>query len=193
MSRGRRLTRAFFAQPTEDLARALLGCTLVHRTDEGVTAGRIVETEAYFSEGDAASHSHRGETARNRSMFGAPGTAYVYLIYGVHHCFNVVSAPRGTGEAVLLRAPEPVEGLELMRDRRGGVPDRRLCDGPGKLVQALGVCRTEDGRDLVRGTLGIWGPGSEHLEVSRGPRIGITKAENLLQRYWLADSIWVSR
>lgn len=195
MSRGRRLTRAFFKQPTDELARALLGCTLVHRTPAGVAAGRIVETEAYFGANDAASHSFNGETPRNRSMFGLPGTAYVYLIYGVHHCLNVVSAPRGVGEAVLLRALEPLEGIELMRERRAGVADRRLCDGPGKLVQALGVTRREDGADFARGALSLWesASGVQGAEIACGPRIGIRKAADLPLRFWLADCPWVSR
>lgn len=199
MSGGRRLTRSFFSAPTVEVARRLVGCCLVRRCAKGVVAGRIVETEAYLSEGDSASHSHRGESARNRSMFGRPGTAYVYLIYGVHHCLNVVTAQQGVGEAVLLRALEPLEGLELMSTRRRGRPERELCDGPGKLVQAFGLGLGHDGLDLCRGELGIWAP--EHFgawdasttELTAGPRVGISKAAELPLRFTLAGSPWLSR
>ena len=191
-ARGRRLGRSFFQAETEELARALLGQVLVHESAEGLVAGRIVETEAYLAAGDPASHSHRGETRRNRSMFGRPGTAYVYLIYGMHRCLNVVSAPVGGGEAVLLRALEPLEGVELMRARRGAVKDRDLCNGPGKLVQALGLGAEHDGADLCRGALGLWAPGGSDGElgaarqVLSGPRIGISNAVDLPLRFRLA-------
>ena len=199
MSGGRRLTRSFFRAPTVELARALVGCCLVRRSAQGIVAGRIVETEAYLSEGDPASHSHRGPTARNRAMFARPGTAYVYLIYGMHHCLNVVTAEEGVGEAVLVRALEPLAGEELMRARRGGVARRELCSGPGKLAQALGLTREHDGLDLCRGELGIWGPSrfgdwdAGAAGVLAGPRIGITKAADSPLRFRLAGSPWVSR
>jgi DNA-3-methyladenine glycosylase len=195
VKRGQRLGRGFFEQPTVELAKALIGCWLVHRTDEGVAAGRVVETEAYLATEDDASHSSAGETARNRAMFGTPGKAYVYMIYGVHHCLNVVSAERGVGEAILLRALEPLEGLDLMRARRGGVGDRGLCSGPGKLVQALGVTREQDGGDFTQGPLGLWAPAKEGTldEIAKGPRIGIRKAASLPLRFWIAHSPWASR
>ena len=194
----RRLSRAFFDAPTVDLARALIGCCVVHETSVGRTAGRIVETEAYLAEGDPASHSHRGETARNRSMFGPPGTAYVYLIYGVHRCLNVVSAPTGVGEAVLLRALEPLDGLEEMRARRGAGDARRLCDGPGKLVEALGLGLEHDGLSLREGALQLWTPESYEghdadAEIRVCERIGIRKAAELPLRFCLDGSPWLSR
>jgi len=192
---GRRLGRGFFRRPTEELARALIGCVLVARERGRIVAGRIVETEAYLSAGDPASHSHRGPTDRNRSMFAGPGRAYVYLSYGVHHCLNVVSGPAGVGEAVLLRALEPLEGLEVMRARRGGVRDRDLCRGPGRLTQALGLNLEHDGLDLCRGPLGLWPAEAPPppAAVVVGPRVGISKAMELPLRFTLAGSRWVSR
>ena len=190
--RGRRLGRGFFEAPTEELARELVGRVLVRRQPEGTLVGRIVETEAYLAEGDPASHSHRGPTPRNRSMFGRPGTAYVYLIYGMHHCLNVVSAEAGRGEAVLIRALEPLEGLEAMRRRRGGVRDRDLCRGPGRLAQALGLTREHDGVDLCRGDLGIWSGGEERPELRATPRIGIRQAAELPLRFLIPECSWVS-
>ncbi len=201
MSRARRLPRSFFlGRGTEEVARALIGCCLAHETHQGLAVGRIVEAEAYLSEEDAASHSRNGATDRNRAMFGPPGTAYVYLIYGVHHCLNVVTAPEGIGEAVLLRALHPLEGLEVMARRRGVEAHAALCSGPGKLVQALGVGREHDGVDLCRGDLGLWTPESfgegaraESSPITTGPRIGVGKAVALPLRFCLEDSPWLSR
>ena len=161
----------------------------------GRTLGQIVETEAYLCAGDDASHSSSGETLRNRSMFLAPGHAYVYLIYGIHHCFNVVTGPPGTGEAVLIRALEPLVGMGTMRARRGiRTSDRDLCRGPGRLCQALDIDRRDDGSYLRTGRLRLLpplpGPGPT-LDVSR--RIGITKSVDLPLRFRLASSPWVSR
>ena len=199
MSRRRFLSAAFFQRSTVEVARALLGCHLVHETPEGRSVGRIVETEAYLAECDPASHSASGETDRNRSMFGAPGTAYVYLIYGLHHCLNVVTARQGIGEAVLLRALEPLEGLEWMAERRGTATPKELCSGPGKLVQAMGVRHSHDGADLRRGKLGLWipesfgGPAEAPPEILAGPRIGIRTAADLPLRFCLKGSRWLSR
>jgi DNA-3-methyladenine glycosylase len=180
-----------------EVARALIGCTLLHETAEGRTAGRIVETEAYLRSGDPACHAARGETKRCRSMFGLPGTAYVYLIYGVHHCLNVVTAPKGVGEAVLIRALEPLEGLELMERRRGTPVEKNLCSGPGKLVQALGITLEQDGVDFRRGGLSLWSPGGSKapadLPIAAGPRIGIREGAELPLRFCLEGSRWLSR
>lgn len=193
----RRLGRTFFSRPTASLARDLIGCVLVSREGDVPVAGRIVETEAYLSEGDPASHSHRGETPRNAAMFGKPGFAYVYLIYGMHHCLNVVSAKAGVGEAILIRALEPLEGLELMRARRGGVRDRELCRGPGKLAQAFGLSLEHDGLDLCGGALGVWpasaAPSSAAGRIVAGSRVGISKAVELPLRFVLVGSRWASR
>jgi DNA-3-methyladenine glycosylase len=177
------------------VARDLLGRILVHETDRGPITGRVVETEAYLRD-DAASHSFRGPTARNASMFGPPGRAYVYLVYGLHHCLNVVTAPEGIGEAVLLRALEPLEGLEIMRAHRGDVADRELCNGPGKLAQAFGVNRAHDGADFFRGALGfrelVPGP-TGRPAIRRSRRIGITRAAQLPLRFSCRGSPFVSR
>ena len=186
------LSPAFFERPTIEVARALLGCVLVAETSAGRTAGRVVETEAYLSEGDEASHSARGRTARNAAMFGPPGTAYVYQIYGVHHCLNVVTAPEGVGEAVLLRALEPLEGLELMAERRGRGAPRELCSGPGKLVQALGVSRALDGSAFGCGALSLLA-GEQVPAVAAGPRIGLSRARELPLRFCVRGSSWLSR
>jgi len=194
------LPQGFYASPTEDIARNLLGGVLRHETDEGFCAGVIVETEAYLSAGDPGCHAARGETARNAAMFGPPGTAYVYLIYGMYHCFNVVTAPEGVAEAVLIRALEPLNGLELMAARRGAEQARELCSGPAKLCRALGITREQNLADLTRGPLRICrsSPEPQPIPPSRivtTPRIGLGegKGEDLLLRYYVADSEFVSR
>lgn len=190
-----RVTRAQLSGPSEEVARRLLGMRLVHDGSDGRCGGRIVETEAYLAEGDEASHSFRGRTARNASMFLAPGHAYIYLIYGMHLCFNVVTGPPGVGEAVLVRALEPLTGLDAMRARRGDVGDRDLCNGPGKLVQALGFDRAFDGATLLNGQLRLLPPlGDARAPVIRsGPRVGITKSIARPLRYWIDGNACVSR
>ena len=154
----RALARSFYLQPTLRVARALLGKILVHATPEGRAAGRIVEVEAYRGPADRAAHTAGGHRSpRNETMWGPPGHAYVYFVYGMHHCMNVVTRPAGCPEAVLIRALEPLDGIDLMRVRRQlpDAPPWRLCRGPGALCQALGVTRRDDGADLVRGPLRI--------------------------------------
>lgn len=185
----------FYRRGTVELARELVGTLLMHDSPSGRAVGRIVETEAYLSEGDPASHSHRGRTDRNDSMFACAGTAYVYLIYGVHRCLNVVTAEEGVGEAVLLRALEPLEGLDVMAARRGTSTVRSLCSGPGKLAQAMGVSGEHDGVSLLNGALGLYAPeaDAEGAKVAAGPRVGISRATELPLRFWLAGSPFVSR
>jgi len=183
--------RGFFELPTIELARELIGCLLVHETRAGRICGRIVETEAYLHD-DPASHSCRGRTQRNAAMFGPPGRAYVYLVYGMHLCFNVTSAPEGVGEAVLLRALEPLEGQREMRRRRGAVSERDLCRGPGRLSEALGIGREHDGVGLARGALRIE-PGPASGRIVAGPRVGIRLAAARALRFRVAGSTWVSR
>jgi len=186
--RGRPLPRDFYLRPTLRVARALLGKILVHETAAGTTAGRIVEVEAYRGPKDRAAHSSGGRrTPRNEVMYGPPGHAYVYFIYGIHHCMNVVCQPPDIPEAVLLRALEPVEGETLMRRRRGlaDAPAWRLCRGPGALCQAMGIGRPQNGSDLVRGALRVLdAPDVPPGRVARTPRIGVDYAGVDAARPW---------
>lgn len=188
-----RAGRELFTGDTVDVARRLLGCELVHEERGAVTAGRIVEVEAYLAEGDDASHSRCGRTARNASMFLAAGHAYVYVIYGMHLCFNVVTGEEGAGEAVLVRALEPTRGRARMRERRGGRAEREWCAGPGRLAQALAIEREHDGVDLVSGPLRIVPLGDAEHEIVCGKRIGIRRDAELPLRFGLRDCPWLSR
>lgn len=185
----RPIEHAFYLQPTLRVARALLGHVLVHDSPDGRVSGRIVEVEAYRGPRDQAAHSRNGHRSpRNEVMWGPPGHAYVYLIYGLHHCMNVVTQPAGVPEAILLRALEPLDGVALMRRRRGlpeSAPAWRLCRGPGSLCQALGIARAENGSDLVRGALRIV-PGETvpAARVARTPRIGVDYAGLDALRPW---------
>jgi DNA-3-methyladenine glycosylase len=189
----RPLPRAFYARGALTVARALLGRVLVCELG-GRVSGRIVEVEAYRAADDPASHAYRGRTPRNRVMFGAPGHAYVYFTYGMHHCLNVVCAPAGRAEAVLVRALEPLEGLERAAARRGGREGVRLMRGPGCVAQALGLTREHDGLDLVSGPL--WIADAPPLRGGRrivtGPRIGIRAGLERNWRFWLAGHPCVS-
>jgi len=170
------------------VARELLGCALEHDGAGGV----IVEVERY-QEDDPASHSYGGPRGRNTVMFGPPGRAYVYRSYGIHWCLNLVCGPEGAGAAVLLRALEPRTGLELMRARRGPVPDRLLCAGPGRLAQALGVDASLNGVALSEdGPLRVLAA-TASVRVVRGPRIGITRAAERPWRLGVAGSAYLSR
>jgi DNA-3-methyladenine glycosylase len=181
------LSRDFFARSVHDVAPELVGCTLLV---DGV-GGRIVEVEAYDAD-DPASHGHRGPTARNRAMFGPPGHAYVYRSYGIHWCLNLVCAEDGRPEAVLIRALEPLAGLDRMRERRGLDAERLLCSGPGRLCQALGVTGEHDGLALDRRPFELRAA-EEAADVTRSARIGITRAAELPWRYVLAGSPYLSR
>ena len=180
----RRLDRGFFARSVHDVAPDLLGVTLLV---EGV-GGRIVEVEAYDHE-DPASHSFGRQTARNATMFGSPGHAYVYRSYGVHWCLNFVCEPRS---AVLIRALEPARGLDEMRARRGLDDPRLLCAGPGRLCQALAITRRHDGLPLDEPPFELL-PRATEPEIVRGPRVGITRAREQLWRYAVAGSPFISR
>lgn len=190
------LGREWFDRPATALARALLGGRLVHASPEGTVGGRIVETEAYRGPEDLAAHSSRGRTARNAVMFGPPGFLYVYLVYGLHHCLNVVAGPGTKPEAVLIRALALDEGLELARARRrAAVPDRRLASGPGNVAQALGVGLEHNGVDLLSGPVRVE-PASSRPRVARGPRVGVDYAREWTARplrFWIADDGHVSR
>ena len=189
------LPLSFYDRDTEIVARELLGAVLECRTPEGLVAGRIVETEAYLGEHDAACHAAAGETGRTRWLYGPAGTAYVYFIYGVHWCFNAVTRAAGLPSAVLVRALEPLEGIELMRVRRKAVrTDRDLANGPGKLCSALAIDGRHNGLRLDRLPVRIREGepvGDDAVLVS--PRIGITKAADWPLRWFIADSPFVSK
>ncbi|MGH7528937.1 MAG: DNA-3-methyladenine glycosylase, partial [Gemmatimonadales bacterium] len=181
-----------------EVARRLVGCVLVSHIGgrRARTAGRIVEVEAYVGPHDPACHAygHR-RTPRTQPLYGPPGTAYVYFTYGMHWCLNAVTEPAGYPAAVLIRALEPLEGLETMRRRRGELPDGALCAGPARLCQALGVTGALNGRSLARGPLWIVGAGNgagTRARIVRGPRVGITRATDWPLRFLLRDSPWVS-
>jgi len=193
---GSLLSAAFFARPAQEVARELLGMVIASRVGGGRTAGRIVETEAYLGYDDPASHGYRHRrNQRNGALFGPPGSWYVYLSYGMHWCANLVCLEEGQANAVLLRALEPVDGLDLMRSRRGGrsTSDRELCSGPGRLCQALGITRALDGARLPSSEVFVT-PGRDRNtpEVAVSPRIGITKAADWPLRFVIAGSPWIS-
>jgi DNA-3-methyladenine glycosylase len=186
---------AFFTRPTEVVAAELIGKIVVSTVGGLLTAGRIVETEAYLGYDDPASHGYRHRrNARNAALFGPPGLWYVYLSYGMHWCANLVCQRAGLASAVLLRAVEPLEGLDIMRERRGDLPDRQLCSGPGRLCQALGIDRELDGSAMAQGPVVVLrGNKVATSAISATPRIGITKAADWPLRFHLTGSPWTSR
>lgn len=187
--------RRWFDRSALEVAPDLLGMLLVRDGAAGRVVGRIVEVEAYLGPEDLASHAARGRTPRNATMFGQPGLLYVYLIYGMHHCLNVVTGPGPKPEAVLLRAAEIVEGEALARQRRGSVPANRLAAGPGNLAAALGVDRSLDGTDLLSGPLRL-AAGIRPARILRTPRIGMTTAGDWTDRplrFLIADDPHRSR
>jgi DNA-3-methyladenine glycosylase len=195
------LKRGFYARPTLEVAADLLGKLLVHRTHEGAAAGRIVEVEAYIGEDDPACHAAPGPTVRNEPLYGPPGVAYVYLNYGLHYLVNAVTEPQGSPAAVLIRALEPVEGLELMRRRRSRArwrqgkpvpPDHELCRGPGNLTAALGITLDHNRLPLSRKPLTIEDDGYLVLDVSWSPRVGITVGTEHLWRCTIPSSAAVT-
>jgi DNA-3-methyladenine glycosylase len=185
-----RVDRDFYARSVHDVARDLIGCVVRH----GEAAGRIVETESYHME-EPACHAHAGVTARTHTLFGEPGRAYVYFSYGIHSLLNAVAEAEGVGAAVLIRALEPVAGIDLMRVRRGVERREDLCSGPGKLTQALGVGLELNGTSLVDGPIELLSRelGAYAPRIVMGERIGITKAADLPWRFCDADSPHVSR
>jgi DNA-3-methyladenine glycosylase len=185
-----RLRRDFYARSVHDVARDLIGCVVRH----GATAGRIVETESYHMD-EPACHAYVGLTGRTHTLFGEPGRAYVYFSYGIHSLLNAVAEEEGTGAAVLIRALEPVEGLHLMRERRGVERAEDLCSGPAKLTQALDIDLVLNGSSLVDGPIEVLArePGAAEPRIVIGERIGITKAADLPWRFCDAESRHVSR
>jgi DNA-3-methyladenine glycosylase len=196
-SDGAQVSRAWFDRPAAELALDLLGARLIHESVAGAVGGRIVEVEAYRGPEDLAAHSARGRTPRNAVMFGPPGHCYVYLVYGLHHCLNVVAGPGLKPEAVLIRAMALDEGVDLARQQRG--PRSRpegLASGPGNVGQALAVDRRLNGADLLGGPIRIEPRSGPAPVVRRGPRIGVQYAGPWAARplrFWIADDPHVSR
>jgi DNA-3-methyladenine glycosylase len=194
-----RLSRDFYAGDTLTVARGLLGRRLVRILDGNRLSGRIVEVEAYIGEADQASHARPGRTRRNAPMYGPPGHAYVYLIYGMYHCLNVVTERQGFPAAILIRGLEPLEGLAVMRERRGGRPDEQLTSGPGRLCEALSIDRQLDRADLcapdARLFLEMGEPVSDN-SVAVGPRINVRGNKKALEapwRFYVEGNRYVSR
>jgi DNA-3-methyladenine glycosylase len=203
------IAREFFARPAEEVAPDLLGCVLEHETEEGLVAVELTEVEAYAGETDPASHAYRGMTGRNAVMFGPPGYAYVYFTYGMHFCVNVVCMPAGIARAVLLRAGRVTAGEPLARRRRAPrraaagppsvIPVRDLARGPGRLCQALGIDRTQNGADFCSPAselrlrpAGTSLPPGGQPAIESGPRVGISAAVDTPWRFWLAGDPTVS-
>lgn len=189
------LPRSFYERPTDEVARDLIGKGLwVEQRGERLLV-KLVETEAYLSKGDPASHSHRGQTKRNAPMFGPAGTCYVYISYGIHRCMNVVTHGVGVGEAVLLRAAAPVHGHSIFRERRGKVAETQWLNGPGKLCAALGIDLVHNERRFDRSDFKLVDLGDRigASDIGTSGRIGISQAEDLPLRYFLRNSPWLSR
>ncbi|MEO7455819.1 MAG: DNA-3-methyladenine glycosylase [Gemmatimonadaceae bacterium] len=191
---GAPLPASFYDRPTEIVARALLGRVMRVATPEGVTSARIVETEAYTGPEDPACHATAGLTRRTEHLHGAPGTSYVYFIYGMYWCFNTVTRERGHGSAVLVRAVSPVDGIDLMRRRRPRAKrDRDLTNGPGKLCLAMGIVGAMSGTSLRTGPIVLReGTPVDDGDVVVTPRIGIVKAADWPLRYFVRDDPYVS-
>jgi DNA-3-methyladenine glycosylase len=184
------LPRGFYARPAVEVARGLLGKILVH----GETSGRIVETEAYLGRHDLAAHSAHGITARTRVIFGPPGHAYVYFIYGMYECLNLVAEPKGQPGCVLIRALEPVAGIEIMQRRRPAAHTLRdLTSGPGRLTLALGITRAQNGADVTRGPLTVrTARRDDPFEIETTPRIGIRHCADWPLRFVIKGNPFVS-
>lgn len=192
---GAPLPEGFYARPSREVAPSLIGHYLISTLGGERTVGRIVETEAYVGPDDPASHAAKriGRTARNEAMFGPPGTAYVYRSYGIHWCLNAVTDREDHPAAVLIRALEPVEGLDTMRERRG-TTDRDLARGPGRLTEALAITGDQDGHDLQEPPLVLCeGEPPDPAEIGAGPRIGISRAADWPLRFTLKGSRYLSR
>jgi DNA-3-methyladenine glycosylase len=182
------LRQNFFERPTVDLAKALLGKYLVY----GRLWGKIVETEAYLYHGDPGCHAHKGQTPRNAPMFGPAGHTYVYFIYGMYHCLNIVSGQTGEGEAVLIRALEPVKGLEIMQKNRRTAKLENLCSGPGKLTQAFGITKKHNNLSLQKGPLHIY-DNKEKPRIAQSKRIGLSAGQELELRFFIQGNRFVSK
>ena len=197
----RRLTKRFYERDALTVAKGLIGCVIVHDDFQGLTSARIVETEAYRGEIDPGSHGYRGQTPRTRVMFGPPGRLYVYFTYGMHWCANIVCGRAGECEAVLLRAGEPIDGVEVMRMRRAGIAnDRLLAAGPARLAQALGLDGAHNDTSLLRGSSAWCYSDAATIEMQKGPisqttRIGLAagKGDAIPWRFVVPGHPYASR
>jgi DNA-3-methyladenine glycosylase len=189
----RNLPRSFYSCPTLDVAKDLLGKIIHYRSEHGGLIARIVEVEAYIGEDDPACHAAPGPTARNRVMYGPPGFSYVYFIYGMYYCFNIVTEREGYPAAVLLRAAEPIAGLEIMHAHSPRVRTSTILSGPGKFCRAFGLTTRQSGVDLTGAELFLSDDGYNTGKIVTSPRIGIRKGADLPYRFHLADSDAVSK
>jgi DNA-3-methyladenine glycosylase len=189
---GEKLSRYFYNRPTLTVARELLRKTIVYRHQDEIIAGEIVEVEAYIGQSDPACHAAVGKTERNAIMFGNGGFAYIYFIYGMYHCFNVVTEEKGRPAAVLIRGVEPVSGIEIMKNNS---PEKclKFTDGPGKLCRAFGLSREQNGIDLTGEKLYIIDGKNSVINIKSSPRIGIKNGREKLWRFFDGDSEFVSR
>ena len=186
-----KIPASFFNRPTKQVAKDLLGCYLISKTPRGIAMGKIVETEAYLSN-DPASHSFNGQTKRNAPMFSYPGTIYIYFTYGMYNCFNIATREKGIGEAVLIRALEPIKGIELMKERRKTNDIKNLSNGPAKLVIALSISKDLNASRINSSSLAILKKDDKNIKIAIGKRIGITKGASLPLRFFIKDSPFVS-
>ncbi len=190
----KRLSRDFFNRDTAEVAQDLLGKDLVRKLDDETLRGKIVETEAYYGEGDPPSHASSGKTPRSEIMWGKPGLVYVYLVYGIHLMFNVVTEAKESPGATLIRAVEPLSGLERMHENRGVTEKKKLANGPGKLTETFGIDRVENGLDLTESEV-LWiesGSDGDFGEIETSGRIGVSKGKEEQLRFYLAGNRYVS-
>lgn len=179
------IPREFYEGNTIEVARGLLGAVLMRRTEEGITSGIITECEAYMGEVDPAAHSYKGKRDRVRVQYGADGHAYVYLIYGLHHCFNITTGPESTPESVLIRALRPLDGIPVMERRRRRTKEDELCSGPGKLCSAMAITMEQYGCDLTDPESGLWLEyGRPPKKIIAAPRVGIDYAGEAASWLW---------
>lgn len=188
------IPKKFFDNTTIDVAKGLLGKYLVRKTPDGVLIGKIVETEAYLHD-DPASHSYKGKTKRNAPMFEKSGTSYVYFTYGMYHCMNIVTNKKEIGEAVLIRAVEPVQGVEIMKKNRKKIDEKNLCNGPAKLTIAFDIDKNQNGVDILlrSSKLRIMQGFTEDVDVVSTQRIGISNGKELFHRFYIKDNSYVSK
>ncbi len=187
-----KLRRSFYNRPTLEVAPDLLGKVLVYHSDKGMLSARIVEVEAYIGQDDPACHAARGLTNRNKPMFGPPGFTYIYFVYGMYHCLNVVTESEGSPAAVLIRAAEPVDGLDVMLSNSFKKSNKNLLSGPGRLCRAFGLSREQNDLDLTRDAIYIENRNMKVTNIQRSARIGIKVGCELLWRFYDADSTEVS-